>query len=108
MALRRWQGGVLPRQVREDLIDSVLESWPDVVRDAFPDKGAAETRAALGEEIEKFCRLAARLAPKPRTLWSLSVMNMAHSELEETTDSEPLRQLYSAVRQQMDVDWYQV
>lgn len=106
LALNLTAGGVLPRNVRRDLVTNVLTDSPQVVKRAFPNKSGTELFRALEAEAERIVRKAVAISPSHQEIYTEPVITKAGTQLyfEEADPSK--KELVRVIFERMQLDWY--
>lgn len=106
VAVRKSQGGFMPRKVRRSLAANLLSSYPEEVREAFPDLDGESLYSALEEAVETVARKATTIALSDRAIWNEDVILKAALDVAGEQDDEAMWRLYHHIHRQLAKDWY--
>lgn len=106
--LRRRDGGLLPRRVREQLVGRILAEADRTVRSAFPGLSVDALPVAVSGEVERLARRALLIAPSQdfAAVFSAENMSRAVEDLVATESVPARRELMRAIGARIKATWY--
>ena len=104
--VRRFQGGLVPRKARRELVVNLLSQHPDPVANAFPGLVGDELFHAIEQRIEVVGRKAVSIAPSNADVWTGPVVAQAVAALIEEEHDQHMQDFYRCLLMRIAQDWY--